>query len=109
MNQDHQALAVDAIDDDAADGAQHQARRRTAKTKNAEAQRGTGDLVGDPVKCNFLDEMTERGEQITRPKQGIVAVAKGAKDLNESGLLSWVGAVNGINYNSKLARAARKR
>ena len=51
-----------------------------------------GDLIGDPEKRHFLNEMTYGAKQIRGPEQGVVTVAKRMKDAN--GLWTPLGCVS---------------
>jgi uncharacterized Zn ribbon protein len=106
LHQDQQQLAVVSIDQHAAEGAEQQTRTGAAQTQDAEGHGRTGDLVGDPKQRHFLNEMTERTQQVGGPEERVIAIAQRVKDANGGGLLV-LSALRILGFGSTARKGAK--
>ena len=79
-----QAQTIVAIDDNAAHGAEQKARRCLTETENTQCPNRPGDLIGKPIERDLTDKLTDRRDQIARPKKRVVLVQQRSKDGNRN-------------------------
>ena len=82
LNRGKLAQAIVSIDNHTADGTKKETRCGFAETENSQRPCRSGYFVSKPVERHFADELTDRRDQIARPKECIVLVLQRPKDAN---------------------------